>query len=91
MAIGGSASAWPRRMSPPSLKPAPSDAAPDMPAMSLPTYAVVGAAAGLTGVTRLTLCVAVLVMETSGALQLIVPIMVGVFFSKLTGDGFDPG
>eukprot|EP01023_Acetabularia_acetabulum_P017781 TRINITY_DN1891_c0_g1_i13.p1 TRINITY_DN1891_c0_g1~~TRINITY_DN1891_c0_g1_i13.p1 ORF type:complete len:840 (-),score=163.15 TRINITY_DN1891_c0_g1_i13:115-2634(-) len=54
--------------------------------ISEPTYAIIGAAASLGGATRMTLSITVLVMETTGALQLIVPIMVAVFFSKIVGD-----
>lgn len=50
--------------------------------ISLPTYAVVGAAAVLGGMSRMTLSITVLVTETTGAYMLIVPIMVAVFFSK---------
>lgn len=59
--------------------------------ISLPTYAVIGAAAFLGGATRMTLTTAVMVMETTGALQLIVPLMITVFFSKIVGDRFGVG
>lgn len=50
--------------------------------MSLPAYAVVGAASMLGGATRMTLSITVLVMETTGALQLIVPLMASIFAAK---------
>lgn len=55
--------------------------------VSLTSYAVVGAAAYMGGATRMTLTTTVMVMETTGALQLIVPIMITVFVAKvrLTG------
>jgi chloride channel 7 len=59
--------------------------------ISLPTYAVIGAAAFLGGATRMTLTTTVMVMETTGALQLIVPLMITVFFSKVVGDRFGVG
>ena len=46
----------------------------------------VGAAAMLGGMTRMTLSITVLVMEGTGALQMIVPIMLAVFISKMVGD-----
>ena len=51
--------------------------------MSLTSYAVVGAAAYMGGATRMTLTTTVMVMETTGALQLIVPIMITVFVAKV--------
>ena len=43
---------------------------------------VVGAAAMLGGVTRMTISITVLTMEGTGALQLIVPLMLAVFVAK---------
>ena len=51
--------------------------------VSLTSYAVVGAAAYMGGATRMTLTTTVMVMETTGALQLIVPIMITVFVAKV--------
>ena len=51
--------------------------------VSLSSYSVVGAAAFMGGATRLTLTATVMVMETTGALQLIVPIMLTVFVAKV--------
>lgn len=49
-------------------------------------YALVGAAAALTGVTRLTLSSVAILFEISGALSYIVPIMAGVLVSKWVAD-----
>ena len=51
--------------------------------VSLTAYSVVGAAAYMGGATRMTLTTTVMVMETTGALQLIVPIMLTVFVAKV--------
>ena len=51
--------------------------------VSLSSYAVVGAAAFMGGATRLTLTATVMVMETTGSLQLIVPLMLTVFVAKV--------
>lgn len=51
--------------------------------VSLSAYSVVGAAAYMGGATRMTLTTTVMVMETTGTLQLIVPIMLAVFVSKV--------
>lgn len=59
--------------------------------ISLSSYSVVGAAASLGGSTRMTISICVLVMETTGSLQLIVPIMVAVMVSKAVGDFFGKG
>ena len=50
--------------------------------VSMPAYAVVGAASFMGGATRLTLTTTVMVMETTGALQLIVPLILAVFCAK---------
>ena len=52
----------------------------------LPVYAVIGAAASLGGATRMTLSITVLVVETTGAVQLTVPIMLAIFVAKVVGD-----
>jgi len=51
----------------------------------------VGAAAQLGGVTRMTLSITVLVMEGTGALQLVVPMMLAVFVAKIVGDSVSMG
>ena len=43
----------------------------------------IGAAAFMGGATRMTLTTTVMVMETTGALQLIVPLMITVFVAKV--------
>ena len=53
--------------------------------ISVTSYAVIGAAAYMAGATRMTLTTTVMVMETTGALQLIVPIMITVFVAKVGG------
>ena len=55
--------------------------------VSLRSYAVLGAVTSLGGATRMTLSITVLVMETTGSLQLIVPLMLVVFVSKTTSIG----
>ena len=52
------------------------------------TYAIVGAAAALTGVTRVTVSIVVIVFELTGALSYVLPIMVAVMLSKWVGDAF---
>ena len=44
----------------------------------------IGAAAFMGGATRMTLTTTVMVMETTGALQLIVPLMITVFVAKVS-------
>ena len=51
---------------------------------------VIGAAAMLGGVTRMTISITVLAMEGSGALQLTAPLMVAVFVAKMVGDALTP-
>lgn len=55
----------------------------DLP-VSLTSYSVIGAAAYMGGATRMTLTTTVMVMETTGSLQLIVPLMITVFFAKVS-------
>eukprot|EP01006_Ploeotia_vitrea_P065936 TRINITY_DN94054_c0_g1_i1.p1 TRINITY_DN94054_c0_g1~~TRINITY_DN94054_c0_g1_i1.p1 ORF type:complete len:830 (+),score=93.43 TRINITY_DN94054_c0_g1_i1:24-2492(+) len=49
-------------------------------------YAIVGAAATLSGVTRMTISLVVIMFELTGGLEYIVPIMVVVIISKWVGD-----
>ena len=49
-------------------------------------YAMVGAAAALGGVTRMTVSLVVIMFELTGALQYIVPLMIAVMTSKWVGD-----
>ena len=59
--------------------------------INLNSYAIIGSAASLGGATRMTISITVLVMETTGALQLIIPIMLTVFVAKVVGDYFGLG
>lgn len=54
--------------------------------VDLHTYAIVGAGASLGGATRMTISITVLVMETTGALQLIIPLMLTIFCATYTGN-----
>ena len=49
-------------------------------------YAMIGAAAALGGVTRMTVSLVVIMFELTGGLTYIVPIMVAVMISKWVGD-----
>uniref|UniRef100_A0A9J2Q9A0 Chloride channel protein n=1 Tax=Ascaris lumbricoides TaxID=6252 RepID=A0A9J2Q9A0_ASCLU len=49
-------------------------------------YAMVGAAAALGGVTRMTVSLVVITFELTGSLEFIVPTMVAVMFAKWVGD-----
>jgi chloride channel 3/4/5 len=52
------------------------------------TYALVGAASVLAGVTRMTVSLVVIVFELTGALTYVLPIMVAVMVAKWVGDAF---
>ncbi|KAL5627634.1 hypothetical protein BROUX41_003787 [Berkeleyomyces rouxiae] len=60
--------------------------APDVPCVTPGTYAVVGAAAALAGVTRMTVSIVVIIFELTGALTFVLPIMLAVMLSKWVGD-----
>jgi len=51
-------------------------------------YAIVGGAAVLGGVTRMTIALAVIMSEITGGLTYLLPIMIAVMTSKLVGDLF---
>ncbi|MCP9263939.1 H(+)/Cl(-) exchange transporter 3 [Dirofilaria immitis] len=51
-------------------------------------YAMVGAAAVLGGVTRMTVSLVVIMFELTGSLEFIVPTMVATMFAKWIGDAF---
>jgi chloride channel 3/4/5 len=55
------------------------------------TYALVGAAAVLAGVTRMTVSLTVIMFELTGALTYILPIMITVMVSKTVGDQISRG
>ncbi|XP_044718116.1 voltage gated chloride channel domain-containing protein [Hirsutella rhossiliensis] len=59
-----------------------SSCAPDTPCVTPGTYAIVGAAAALAGVTRMTVSIVVIMFELTGALTYVLPIMVAVMLSK---------
>lgn len=54
--------------------------------ISTGVYAVIGAAAFLTGATKMTLSVVVILFELTGALTYVLPIMISVLVSKVTND-----
>uniref|UniRef100_A0A7S4HA48 Chloride channel protein n=1 Tax=Guillardia theta TaxID=55529 RepID=A0A7S4HA48_GUITH len=51
-------------------------------------YAIVGAAAVLGGVTRMTVCLVVVMFEVTGGYEYVLPVMVGVLLSKWVADAF---
>lgn len=62
--------------------------APDVPCITPGTYAIIGAAAALAGVTRMTVSIVVIMFELTGALPYVLPIMIAVMISKWVGDAF---
>lgn len=61
---------------------------PDVPCITPGTYAIIGAAAFLTGVTRMTVSIVVITFELTGALTYVLPIMISVMIAKWVGDAF---
>ncbi|KAK3340161.1 chloride channel [Neurospora tetraspora] len=61
---------------------------PDIPCITPGTYAIIGAAAFLAGVTRMTVSIVVITFELTGALTYVLPIMISVMISKWVGDAF---
>ena len=61
---------------------------PDTPCVTPGTYAIIGAAAALAGVTRMTVSIVVIMFELTGALTYVLPIMIAVMISKWVGDAF---
>ena len=61
---------------------------PDIPCITPGTYAIIGAAAALAGVTRMTVSIVVIMFELTGALTYVLPIMIAVMVSKWVGDAF---
>lgn len=59
--------------------------------INLHAYAIIGAAANLGGATRMTISITVLVMETTGSMQLIIPLMLTIFTAKAVGDRYGHG
>ena len=61
---------------------------PDVSCVTPGTYAIIGAAAALGGVTRMTVSIVVIMFELTGALVYVLPIMIAVMLSKWVGDVF---
>ncbi|KAI0128345.1 chloride channel protein 5 [Xylariales sp. AK1849] len=61
---------------------------PDIPCITPGVYAIIGAAATLAGVTRMTVSIVVITFELTGALTYVLPIMIAVMLSKWVGDAF---
>ncbi|KAE8454167.1 hypothetical protein EG329_005092 [Mollisiaceae sp. DMI_Dod_QoI] len=61
---------------------------PDVACVTPGTYAIIGAAAALGGVTRMTVSIVVITFELTGALTYVLPIMIAVMISKWVGDAF---
>ncbi|QRV79660.1 ClC voltage-gated chloride channel protein [Ceratobasidium sp. AG-Ba] len=59
---------------------------PDMPCITPGTYALLGAAAALSGVMRITVTVVVIMFELTGALTYILPTMIVILVTKAVGD-----
>ena len=59
---------------------------PDVPCITPGIYAIIGAAASLGGVTRMTISIVVIMFELTGALTYVLPIMIAVMISKWVGD-----
>ncbi|RNF10420.1 putative CLC-type chloride channel [Trypanosoma rangeli] len=49
-------------------------------------YAIVGAAAMLTGVTRMTICLAIIMFELTGSLNYLVPVIIGILCAKAAAE-----
>ncbi|EMG50131.1 CLCN5 H(+)/Cl(-) exchange transporter 5 [Candida maltosa Xu316] len=54
------------------------------------SYAVIGAASFMTGITKLSMCVVVIMFEITGAVSYVLPIMCGVMTSKFVSDWLCP-
>ncbi|KAG8735124.1 glycerol ethanol, ferric requiring protein [Ceratobasidium sp. 414] len=61
---------------------------PDIPCITPGTYALLGAAAALSGVMRITVTVVVIMFELTGALTYILPTMIVILVTKAVGDFF---
>lgn len=53
-------------------------------------YAMVGAAASLSGVTRTTVSLAVIMFELTDTLTYVVPVMLAVLVAKTVADALEP-
>ncbi|KAJ9101050.1 hypothetical protein QFC21_003268 [Naganishia friedmannii] len=65
--------------------------APDQPCITPGTYAFLGAAAALGGITRITVTVVVIMFELTGALTYILPLMIVLLVTKAVSDFFGGG
>ncbi|EJD52833.1 hypothetical protein AURDEDRAFT_111372 [Auricularia subglabra TFB-10046 SS5] len=63
----------------------------DVPCITPGTYALLGAAAALGGVMRITVSVVVIMFELTGALTYVLPLMVVLLVTKSVGDWFGSG
>ena len=61
---------------------------PDVQCVTPGTYAIIGAASALAGVTRMTVSIVVIMFELTGALTYVLPIMITVMLAKWIGDTF---
>ncbi|KAH7339880.1 Cl-channel protein [Rhizoctonia solani] len=61
---------------------------PDIPCITPGTYALLGAAAALSGIMRITVTVVVIMFELTGALTYILPTMIVILVTKAVGDCF---
>ena len=61
---------------------------PDKACITPGTYAIIGAASALGGVTRMTVSIVVIMFELTGALTYVLPIMIAVMIGKWVGDAF---
>ncbi|PVU97847.1 hypothetical protein BB561_000247 [Smittium simulii] len=64
---------------------------PDTQCVTSATYAFLGATAALTGITRVTVAVVVIMYELTGAVNFIVPTMIVVMVAKVVADYISPG
>uniref|UniRef100_A0A7E4VW05 Chloride channel protein n=1 Tax=Panagrellus redivivus TaxID=6233 RepID=A0A7E4VW05_PANRE len=53
-------------------------------------YAIVGAAAVLSGVMRMTVTLVIIMFELTGSIEFVVPTMIGIMFAKWVGDATHP-
>lgn len=53
-------------------------------------FAIVGAAATLSGVTRTTVSLGIIVSELTGSIQYVVPVLLAVLVAKTVGEALEP-